>query len=258
MESDAKKRRSIILEELSSSRMVRVADLSARFEVSDVSIRRDLERLERLGLLKRVHGGGVAVSNTTFSGNASKALTHAREKERIGRAAAGLIGPNERIIFDSGTTPVQVAHNIPGDLLTTGNLTVITGSLPIVQELGSWKNVHLILLGGVYLHEYRTLVGPQAIEALKGLHADKMYVGTDGLTLTNGVTTANVLEAEVDRALVHCASQIIVVADSSKIGVIGLTTIMPITKIHTLITDDKAPPDFVEVLRSQGMEVILV
>ncbi len=181
-----------------------------------------------------------------------------RPAERIGRAAAALIREGERIIFDSGTTAIQVARNIPGDLITTGNLTVITCSLPIVQELGSWKNIHLILLGGVYLHEYQTLVGPQAIEALKGLHADKMFVGADGLTFTNGVTTANVLEAEVDRALVRSASKIIVVSDSSKIGVIGLTTIMPITEIHTLITDDKASPDFAETLRGYGIEVLLV
>ncbi len=258
MASTAQKRRSIILEELSCNRLVKITDLGTRFGVSEVSIRRDLERLEQLGLLKRVHGGAVAVPNTSSPRDPSRALSHASEKERIGRAAAALIREGERIIFDSGTTAIQVARNIPGDLITAGNLTVITCSLPIVQELGSWKNIHLILLGGVYLHEYQTLVGPQAIEALKGLHADKMFVGADGLTFTNGVTTANVLEAEVDRALVRSASKIIVVSDSSKIGVIGLTTIMPITEIHTLITDDKASPDFAETLRGYGIEVLLV
>jgi DeoR/GlpR family transcriptional regulator of sugar metabolism len=101
------------------------------------------------------------------------------------------------------------------------------------------------------------VVGPQAIEALKGLHADKMFLGADGLTFSNGVTTANVLEAEVDRALVQSASRVIVVADSSKIGVIGLITIMPLDKISTLVTDEKAPRDFVDALRAQGVEVII-
>jgi DeoR family fructose operon transcriptional repressor len=256
--SSAQQRRSIILEELASNRVVRIADLGERFNISEVSIRRDLERLEQLGLLKRVHGGAVTVSSfTQHEITSARAIAHTREKERIGRAAAQLIRENERLILDSGTTTQQVARNIPGNLLTSGNLTVITSALPIVYELDPWKSVHIILLGGVYLHEYQVVVGPQAIEALKGLHADKMFLGADGLTFSNGVTTANVLEAEVDRALVRSASKIVVVADSSKIGVIGLVTIMPLDEISTLITDDKAPRDFVEALRAQGVEVII-
>lgn len=256
---DAQVRRAMILEELATHRVVRIADLSERFGVSEVSIRRDLERLEQSGLLKRIHGGAVSIPGLpTYEISSARALAHVREKERIGRAAAQMIQENERLIFDSGTTTLQVARNIPGNLLTSGNLTVITASLPIVHELGVWKNVHIIVLGGVYLHEYQVMVGPQTIEALHGLHADTMFLGADGLTFSNGVTTANVLEAEVDRALVRSASRIVVVADSSKIGVIGLVTIMPLTKINALITDDKAPPDFVARLRDEGVEVIIV
>ncbi|PWH15425.1 MAG: DeoR family transcriptional regulator [Ardenticatenia bacterium] len=256
---DAQVRRAMILEELATHRVVRIADLSERFGVSEVSIRRDLERLEQNGLLKRIHGGAVSIPGAPIHEvSSARVLAHAREKERIGRAAAQMIRENERLIFDSGTTTLQVARNIPGHLLTSGNLTVITASLPIVYELGAWKNVHIIVLGGVYLHEYQVMVGPQTIEALRGLHADTMFLGADGLTFSNGVTTANVLEAEVDRALVRSASRIVVVADSSKIGVIGLVTIMPLTKINALITDDKAPPDFVTRLRDEGVEVITV
>ncbi|MGC8878708.1 MAG: DeoR/GlpR family DNA-binding transcription regulator [Anaerolineae bacterium] len=256
---DAQVRRAIILEELATHRVVRIADLSERFGVSEVSIRRDLERLERSGLLKRIHGGAVSIPGLpTHDLSSARALAHTREKERIGRAAAQMIRENERLIFDSGTTTLQVARNIPGHLLTSGNLTVITASLPIVYELGMWKNVHIIVLGGVYLHEYQVMVGPQTIEALRGLHADTMFLGADGLTFSNGVTTANVLEAEVDRALVQSASKVVVVADSSKIGVIGLVTIMPLTQINALVTDDKVPPDFVARLRDKGVEVIIV
>jgi DeoR/GlpR family transcriptional regulator of sugar metabolism len=183
---------------------------------------------------------------------------HLEEKERIGQAAAEMIGAGDRLIFDSGTTVLQVARSISGDVLNSGNLTVITGSLPVVRELGAWKGVHIILLGGVYLPEYELVVGPQTINNLKGLYADKMFIGTDGLTLSHGLTTANVLEAEVDQAMIKAASEIIIVADSSKIGVIGLTTIIPLDKADKLITDSKAPPDFVAVLRDQGVEVILV
>jgi DeoR/GlpR family transcriptional regulator of sugar metabolism len=259
MAFSADKRRELIVEALAREQVVRVADLSKRFDVSEVSIRRDLGRLEQLGLLKRVHGGAVAIPHIGLGDSyAAKVRLHIEEKERIGRAAAGMIQEDDRLIFDSGTTVLQVARSLSGTLLNSGNLTVITGSLPIVRELGSWKGVHLILLGGIYLPEYEVVVGPQTIGNLEGLHADKMFLGTDGLTFAHGLTTANVLEAEVDRAMVKAVSEVIVVADSSKIGTVGLTTIMPLEEIDKLVTDCQAPADFVADLREQGVEVTLV
>jgi DeoR family fructose operon transcriptional repressor len=258
MPHNADERRTLILEHLARDQMVKVAELSDRFDVSEVSIRRDLDRLDRLGLLKRVHGGAVAIPSAALGQpHVTKMRHHVDEKERIGRAAAQMIHDGDRLIFDSGTTVLQIARSISGDLLNAGHLTVITGSLPIVQELGPWKGVHLIVLGGIYLPDYEMIVGPQTIEHLNGLHADRVFLGTDGLTFSHGVTTANLLEAEVDRSMVEAASEVIVVADSSKIGVIGLTTILPVTNIDKLITDDKAPADFLAALREQGVEVIL-
>jgi DeoR family transcriptional regulator of aga operon len=147
---------------------------------------------------------------------------------------------------------------LPEEILCSGKLSVITASLPIVKQLGTQKDLHLIVLGGVFLPEYQVMIGPQTLDALRGLHADMLFLGTDGLTFSQGITTANVLEAEVDRAMVRVASRIIVVADSSKIGGIGLASIMPLTEIHTLITDSDAPADFVAQLREIGVEVILV
>jgi len=259
MAYNAGKRRELIIKEIADTQMVRVSELSERFDISEVSIRRDLDRLEQLGLLKRVHGGAVAMPHVALGhSHAAKVRSHIEEKERIGRAAARMIGEGDRLIFDSGTTVLQVAHSVSGDLLESGNLTVITASLPIVRKLGSWKGVHFILLGGIYLPEYEVVVGPQTIGSLKGLHADKIFLGTDGLTFSHGVTTANLLEAEVDQAMVEAASEIIVVADSSKIGVIGLTTIMPLEQISRLITDVGAPAEFVAELRERGVDVLLV
>jgi DeoR family fructose operon transcriptional repressor len=258
MPHNADERRTLILEHLARDQMVKVVELSERFDVSEVSIRRDLDRLDRLGLLKRVHGGAVAIPSAALGQPHVAKMRHCiEEKERIGRAAAQMIRDGDRLIFDSGTTVLQIARNISGDLLNAGHLTAITGSIPIVQELGPWKGIHLIVLGGIYLPDYEMIVGPQTIEHLNGLHADKVFLGTDGLTFSHGVTTANLLEAEVDRSMVEAASEVIVVADSSKIGVIGLTTILPVTNIDKLITDDKAPSDFIAALREQGVEVIL-
>ena len=250
------KRRSAILDELSRNRSVRVADLSMHMGVSEVSIRRDLQIMEEQGLLKRVHGGAVSLESAT---PLALYLDAEREKkERIGRAAAAMIRRDERVIFNSGSTPLQVARFLDKELLTSGNLTVVTAHLPVVRQLGQWPGVHLILLGGIYIHAYEVLVGPQTVEQLKGLHVDKMFLGTDGMTLSHGFTTANVLEAEVDRAMVQAATEVIVVSDSSKIGGIGLATIMPVNGIDKLITDSDAPPDFVAALRDLGIEVILV
>ena len=259
MASVVEQRRSKIIIELGRAQSLRVNDLSDRLGVSEVSIRRDLQILEDNGLLKRVHGGAVAVPDQTVGEALStRWYQNLEKKERIGRAAAAMIQRDDRLLVDSGTTPLQVVRHIAPELLASGNLTVITASLPIGREVGSHPGVHLILLGGVYLPTYDLVIGPQTIDNLKNLHADKLFLGTDGLTFSQGITTANVLEAEVDRAMVNASSEVIVVSDSSKIGVIGLVTIMPLTQIDKLVTDSDAPQDFVEELREQGVEVILV
>lgn len=253
-------RRSLIMQELERNHIVKVAELSDQFGISQVSIRRDLDHLEARGLLRRVHGGAVSVSTFPL-GNNLRTKMHAQgeKKERIGQAAARMIAKGERVILDSGTTPLQVAKHLSQKLVNNfGNLTVITNSLPVVHALGPNTSVHLILLGGIYLHEYQVVVGPQTIDHLKGLHADKMFLGTDGLTFSQGITTANVLEAEVDRAMVRAATEVIVVSDSSKINVMGLVTIMPLNEIDKLITDSDASPDFVARLQDEGVDVILV
>ncbi len=260
MDTQADMRRNAILAELAQRQAVRVAELSQAFGVSEVSVRRDLSHLERQGLLRRIHGGAVPVP-TAQAPSTQAAVSpgvHAAEKASIGRAAAELVRPGERLLFDSGTTVLEVARQLPPDLRESGNLTVITSSLPIVRELGPCKGIHLILLGGVYLPQYEVVIGPPTIAQLNELHADKLFLGADGLTSARGVTTANVLEAEVDRAAIAAASQVIIVADSSKIGLIGLTTIMPLDDIKMLITDAGAPADFIGELRGQGAEVILV
>jgi len=259
MTSTVERRRARIISELSQVQELKVSELSDHLKVSEVSIRRDLQVLEDLGLLKRVYGGAVVVQEKGGSAGVSTRWYHNLEKkERIGQATAQMIQRGDHIIFDSGTTPLQVARHLSQELLTAGNLTVITASLPIVHELGDKPGIHLILLGGVYLPAYELVVGPQTVENLKNLHADKFILGTDGLTFTHGTTTANVLEAEVVRAMANASTEVIVVSDSSKIGLIGLAAIIPLPRINKLVIDNDAPSDFVDKLREQGVEVIVV
>jgi DeoR family transcriptional regulator, fructose operon transcriptional repressor len=256
----SEERRSCILDDVTNNRMVKVTDLSQRFGVSEVVIRRDLERMEKFGLLKRIYGGAVALPHdiSLLNNSVTGLNSHEDEKERIGRAAAALIQDGDRIILDSGTTVLQVAQHIAGHLLTWGDLTVITGWLPIPQVLGSWPGMHLIFLGGLYLSQHKVVAGPQTLANLEGLHVDKLFLGANGVTCSTGITTSNVLEAEVERKMVEVANEVIVVADSSKIGVKGLISIVPVNAIHKLFTDTGAPPDFVAEMRAKGIQVYLV
>jgi DeoR family transcriptional regulator, fructose operon transcriptional repressor len=259
MESVADNRRSLIVQEVARSRQIKVVELSQRFGVSQVVIRRDLLRLEQYGLLKRVHGGAIALPRASGGySTLNGAGSHIEEKERIGRAAAQFVHSGDQIILDSGSTVLELARHLSGDLLNRGNLTVITNSLHIVSELGPWNGVHLMLLGGIYLPEYDIVVGPKTVESLKDLRVDRTFVGAKGISVERGTTTSNVLEAEADRAAVESASEVILLADSSKIGSDSLTPVVPLSKIHKFITDTNAPADFVARMRDMGIEVILV
>jgi DeoR/GlpR family transcriptional regulator of sugar metabolism len=256
MKATADERRALIGEALGQDREVKVAELSRRFCVSEVVIRRDLLRLEQQGLLKRIYGGAIALPRAVV-GIPMGFLDNLAEKERIGRAAAEMVRDGDRLILDSGTTVLQLARHLPGELLSEGNLTVITNSLHIVREVGPWKGIHLMLVGGIYLPEYDIVVGPKAVEVLHEWRVDKAFVGAAGLSLARGISTRNVLEAEVDRASVEAAAEVILLCDSSKIGVDRLATVVPVSRIHKLITDRKAPADFVDAVRDMGIEVIL-
>ena len=180
------------------------------------------------------------------------------KKERIGRAAAELIKSGEQVILDTGTTTLQVAHHICTDLRVAGDLTVYTPSLPISREIGACPGIHLELMGGIVLPQYQAMVGPQTVNYLEDIHADKVFFGADGVELSNGVTTANILEADVGRYMAQASKVVIVVADSSKIGATGLVTLVTLDKVDKLVTDTEAPQEFVEAARDLGVEVILV
>lgn len=214
--------------------------------------------MEERGLLKRVQDGAVALPHFRLRQMHSAKMNLNREKkERIGQAAASLIQAGESLILDTGTTPLQVARHICADLRASGNLTVYTASLPIFREIGTCPGIRLVLLGGIYLPDYEALAGPQTVQQLKGIHADKVFLGTDGITLSNGVTTANILEGDVDRYMLRASQEVIVVADSSKIGIIGLVSLIQLEAVDNLVTDAGAPVDFVETVCSLGVEVIL-
>jgi DeoR/GlpR family transcriptional regulator of sugar metabolism len=238
---------------------VTVADLAAEFGVTSTSIRRDLSVLEAAGTLRRVHGGAVVHSlDSSPRGYLDRFRLHLAEKERIGRAAAGLIEAGDLLLFDTGTTTLQVVRNMPPHLKSGAVLSIVTNSVQIAEEISGWKAPNLVLLGGLYLPDYMATVGPQALLQLQNLMADKVFFGADGFTLAEGATSADVLLAELNQKMTDHARRVILLLDSSKIGRSGFVPIVRVDQIHTLITDMQAPAAIVQAVRKYGIEVIQV
>jgi len=181
-----------------------------------------------------------------------------KAKERIGKYAAELIKPHDILLLDSGTTTLQVIRHVPAALRMSNMITLVTNSQPIAQEVLNWPSPNLTILGGLYLPDYQATVGPQTLAQLQELAADISFLGTDGLTLANGATTANILMAEVDRKMVEHSRKIVLVTDSSKLGRVGFVPFKPINAFNMIITDINAPPDLVQSIREMGVEIILV
>lgn len=255
----ARDRREQIVELLEESNRVGVAELTTRFGVTDASIRRDLILLEGAGRLRRIHGGAVSNAAKLSAGTyAIKLRVHREEKARIASAAARMIQPGEVVLFDSGTTVAQVAAQMPSALRAPNAITAVTYSLPVIDELGSWEAPHMVVVGGLYLPEYRAFVGPQTIDGLRDLTADTIFIGCDGLSVEAGLTTPHVLVAEVGAAATARSRRVIAVADSSKIGRQGFKPIVSLAEVDVLITDTAADPDRIAEIRAAGVDVFLV
>jgi DeoR/GlpR family transcriptional regulator of sugar metabolism len=254
----AHQRRLKIVQQIQEQGSIRVAELIQEFGVSDTAIRRDLNILEERKLVQRIHGGALAVprlqAGSTF---AAKSQQQIQEKSCIGQVAASMIQPGESILLDSGTTVLEVALAIPKIVPGHPPLTIVTHSIPVMLALQEWNASNLNLLGGILLTDYQATVGPQTIANLRRIQVAKAFIGCDGLTLSHGLTTPHMLVAEVGRAMVEVASEVIVVTDSSKLGRVGFTQIVPLNRVHTLITDDQAAPEIVEQIREAGIQVIL-
>lgn len=255
----AAERRSQIAQMVLENGKVQVASLVEMFQVTETSIRRDLTLLEASSRLKRIHGGAIPIpGNSRTDSFAEKKELHIKAKEQIGKVAAEMINPKDILLLDSGTTTLQVIRHVPSSLRSSNRITLVTNSQPIAQEVLTWPSPNLTILGGLYLPDYQATVGPQTLAQLQELTADKVFLGTDGLTLGSGATTANVFMAEVDRIMVERSRHVILVTDSSKIGRVGFVPVKSVNSFHTLITDTNAPPDFIKSIREMGVEVILV
>lgn len=232
----ARQRQERILDVVRSEGAVRVSALIDLLGVSDMTVRRDLEALATRGLVARVHGGAteVATASTYEPGFAAKSALRRAEKAAIAAAAAELVEPGSAVALSAGTT----THALARELCSVPDLTVVTNSVPAYQLLRDSRRSDLtvVLTGGVGTPS-DALVGPLAAAALRALHTDWLFLGVHGMDPQAGLTTPNLAEAETDRALVASARRLVVVADSTKWGVVGLSTVATLDRVDVLVTD---------------------
>lgn len=232
----ARQRQERILQEVELNGGARVSELVEVLDVSDMTIRRDIEALAQRDLVLRVHGGATAITGRSADepGFQVKSGMHPIEKSAIARAAASLIKPGASIAISAGTTTYAVAQ----ELHSLANLTVVTNS-PHVADLlhdPEREDLRVVLTGGIRTPS-DALVGPVADAALRSLHVDTLILGVHGIDKRAGLTTPNLIEGETNRALIRCARRIVVVADHSKWGVVGLSTIATLDRVDVLVTD---------------------
>ena len=251
----AEERRQKILSLLQSDGRVLVTNLSKVFNVSQITIRKDLDSLHGRGLVQRSHGGALPPSSSTLFDPSlqEKQQLHTEEKQRIAAAAAKMVQEGSCVMLDSGTTTAAIAQA----LKKFSALTVITNAINIAADLTS-TNVEVILTGGTLRKNSFSLVGPVAEDVLAEMHADILFLGVDGFDPEVGLTTPNLLESRVNRAMVSSAAKVVAVCDSTKFYRRSLSRIMPISALHHVITDHGVPQAVADALRKLNIEVTLV
>lgn len=255
-ETKTPERRDYILQELKKHGSIKVKDISDRFNVSEVTTRKDLELFEKKNFLLRVRGGAIRLNNSYMNDDNSiteKQKKNYREKQIIGKAAASLINENDTIILDSGTTTLEIAKN----LQKFQNLSIITNALNIAIILNEYKRFTVIIPGGYLREKSMSLVGPIAESFLKNFYCDKLFLGIDSFNLERGVSTPDLEEASMNQTMISVSKEIIAVFDSSKFNRRSFASIAPITKINTIITDSGIDPKMKTELERLEIKVII-
>ena len=233
-----------------------VAQLSEEFSVTTETVRRDLSALDRIGLVRRVHGGAVPAGSLTVieSGISERDQANTPAKEAIAAAAVALLPPaGSVIIIDAGSTTARLAAALPRD----HRLTVITHAVPVAARLAGLPHIELQLLPGKVRPTTHAAVGADTVAALADLRADVSFVATNGLSIGHGLTTPDREEAATKRAIVAAGRRTVVLADSTKIGVESSLRFAAVSDIDVLVTDSAIKPDDQKALDAAGVEVVI-
>lgn len=247
-------RRTKILNLIREDGHAKVQDLSRIFKVTDVTIRQDLEILEKMGYILREHGGAFLKDVGSFA-KTGKLFnqTHLEGKKQIAQKAVSLIHEGECIILDSGSTTTEIAKLLTG----FKDLTVITNALNIALILGENHGINLIVTGGEFKAPTLSLTGQMAADSFKDLHANKLFLATAGISSDMNLTYPSLSDLVVKSAMINSAEEIFLVADSSKIGICAFASLGPITMTHNFITDNQILEENKIKMKESGINILI-
>lgn len=247
-------RQQLILQTIADSGRVTVAELSQRFGASEVTIRRDLSDLARSGKIRRAHRGALLAENGSPEPPVVQRMAQQEQaKERIGRAAAGLIKEGESVFISSGSTTIYLVRH----LLDHQNLTVVTNALNVATELAANERITVVVVGGMLRASELSLVGHIAELGLREVRVDKVIIGIPALSLESGLTNDYLPEVMTDRAIIQMSPELIVVADHTKFGKVASAYLAPLDRVTTLVTDAATDPQVLAGLHRIGIRVIV-
>ena len=247
-----------LLDALAGTGEVDVEEMAARLAVSASTVRRDLNHLTEQQLVTRTRGGAVAAAVSYDLPMRYKAPKHQHAKARIGQAAARLVGNNDIIALNGGTTTTEVARNLATRDAggTTPAVTIVTNAINIAGELTVRRHLKLVLTGGSVKARSFELIGPFAMDTLNQIDLDLAVLGAECLDPTGGVKAMDSDEAQISRLMAARARRVIVVADSSKLRARGFARVCGWDQVSVLVTDDQAPAADLETIRAAGVEIV--
>ena len=246
-------RQNQIVQFLQRSQRISISEVCDNFSISEATARRDLEALASAGRIQRVHGGAIALTQPTPEQPLlQRQREQADEKIRIGQVAAALVQEGETVFLGSGTTVLEAARSLRG----RRNLTVLTNSLPVVNALAGAEGITVICLGGMLRDSELSFIGHITEQALAEVRADKVFIGTRAISMEHGLTHEYLPETMTDRAILKAGKEIFVLADHTKFGRAATALLAPLERIHSIVTDEQAPRDFIDTVQGKGIRVI--
>ncbi|CNF55081.1 DNA-binding transcriptional regulator YciT [Yersinia intermedia] len=240
-------RQQIILQLVNDRQRVSVSELAQETQVSEVTIRQDLNQLESRGLLKRVHGSAVALESDDVD---VRMMTHFAMKQKLANHAASLVNEGETVFVESGSSNALLAHH----LAQRPGITLVTVSGYIARQLKE-SSCEVILLGGIYQKKSDSMVGPLTQLCLRHVHFSKAFIGIDGYQVDTGFTGRDMLRADVINSVLAKGAENIILADASKFGQVHQNSLMPLSSINRFITDNRLPTGYQQQLMAQGIQV---
>lgn len=248
-------RHQFILEQIEQRGSVNVLELAEVLNVSDMTVRRDLTELEKLGLVRRFHGGAISARGRSYEPPLfTRSIAYVKEKELIGQYAAEMVVEGNSIALDIGTTVYQVAVN----LKDTNNITLITPSIPIAELFYERSDVRLIIPGGVVRPTEKSMVGEFARRNLEQLFVDRLFLGAGAIDSEAGITEFNIDDALIKQVMIKNAKEVVLVADSSKFQKVTFAFVAPLKSVNHLITNSLPPSDLLQCLKTNGVAVHVV